>query len=152
MRVVRSEMRERRALRRSLVAVLAMTLAFTGLTAGPVAADQPTEVTFVNVVEDLSPCRAPATTEVTQVWRLRVHEHDRHLLSTAHVDVTTADGFSGSGVVRELIMDDLDRIVLNFMVTNDETGERYTVKGVLRIDLTTGEWIYSTLRMECIRA
>ncbi len=70
--------------------------------------------------------------------------------------MTTSDGFEGN-LVENVVLKDFDEFEplsvkdgLNAMLTNSETGQKYSVKGQLRI--RNGEFVSDTFRFRCIRS
>jgi hypothetical protein len=122
--------------------------------ASPASADKPAEYPIFDQFEDTNPCTGlehMITFEGTE----RVHEHKNNVVIKIRIAVTTSDGFEGN-LVGNVVLKDFGEFGprsvkdgLNAMLTNSETGQKFSVKGQFRI--RNGEFVSDTFRFRCIR-
>ena len=118
-------------MRRTLFVLVGVAVMVLGL-ALPAAADRPIEFTNTETFEDLNPCDAPNTHEVTIVFNFKVHEHRNNTVLVIDSEASTDDGFVGNGHETTVITDNNTVVTFNFVQTNPDTGEKFTVKGNIK--------------------
>ena len=116
-----------------------VSLVMTGQ--GIAAADQPAERTEIRLFEDVNPCRAPETHVVTNVLNIKEHQHPNNTVLVIEIQVTTDDGFQGTGHETTVLRDDVRLTTFNIVLHNPETGERFTAHVRFKLDLVTGEFV-----------
>lgn len=120
-----------------LLAVVSLLMAAQGTA----VADEPAERTEVRVFEDVNPCRAPDTHVVTNVFNIKEHQHKNNTILVIEAQVTTDDGFEGTGHETTVIRDDERLTTFNIVLHNPDTGERFTAHIHFKLDLATGEFV-----------
>lgn len=146
-------MRHERVVKPSLILGVTFALLLTGLVASPTLADQPTEWTQERVMEgEPNPCDPPNTQTVTLVFHVREHHHNNNVVWTVRTEASTDDGFSGFGIEARVVTDRTFRTTYNFIQTNPDTGQKFSVKGRFVQDLTTGEVLVEEHEYYCIRS
>lgn len=108
---------------------------------GTAVADEPVEFTDVRVFEVPNACRAPDTHVVTTVFNVKEHQHNGNTVLVIETEVTTDDGFQGTGHETTIFRDDLRLTTFGSVLHNPDTGERFTVHGHFKQDLVTGEFV-----------
>lgn len=137
----------------SLIRGVAFALLLTGLVASPALADQPTEWTLERVMEGAgNPCDPSYSQTVSLVFHIREHQHENNVVWTITTEVSIDDGFSAIGHETRVITDRTFRTMYNFMHTNPETGQKFSLHGRLVQDLTTGEVLVDKHEFSCVRS
>ncbi len=134
----------------SLIKGLTLSMLLTGMVASPALADAPAVVTAHAEFEDVNPCDPPSTQLVTIDFVIKVHEHANNYVETISSWASTDDGFSGPGHQTTVVAGDTERAIWNFIQTNSETGQKYTVKGRAVVDLTSGDVLFEVQELRCI--
>ncbi len=139
--------------RRLMVTGTALAMLLIGLMASPALADQPTEWTLERVVEGgTNPCDPSTSQTVYLVFHVKEHQHENNVVLTVTTEVSTDDGFSALGHETRVITDRTFRTMYNFMHTNPETGQKFSLKGRIVQDLTTGEVLVDEREFYCVRS
>lgn len=119
-------------MRRTLFVLVGVAVMVLGL-ALPAAADRPVEITNTTTFVDLNPCDAPNTHEVTIEFNIKVHEHRNNTVLVIDSAASTDDGFVGNGHETTVFTDGNTVSTFNFVQSNPDTGEKFTVKGNIKI-------------------
>ena len=116
--------------------VLALLTVVALAVAAPAAADPPTEFPIFDEFPDVNPCTgAPMT--VTFVGTLFVHVHGSREVNLAHRTITTSDGFVGHGTDLFVDNEQIIKFTVNDILMNATTGDRFRVRIVFVLDLST---------------
>ena len=116
--------------------VLALLTVAALAVAAPAAADPPTEFPIFDAFADVNPCTgAPMT--VTFVGTLFVHLHASREVNLAHRSITTSDGFVGHGTDLFVDNEQIIKFTVNDILMNATTGDRFRVRIVFVLDLST---------------
>lgn len=122
-----------------------------GAIAGTVGADSPTEFTDTVAFQDLNPC-SQQVHGVTITFHIREHVHSNNVVAVIESATTTSEGHLGNGTQTLVVTRNGHlRTTFNDMVEHPTTREKFSVKGHMRIDTTTGEVLQDNFRMRCIR-
>ncbi len=120
------------------------------IAAVPAAADPPVEFTDTFTFEDVNPCDAPNTHQVTITFNLELHEHRNNTVFLFTSWATTDTGFEGPGHEARVFADgDVFTDTFTFIQKHPETGELATVKG--RLKFANGEIRVDTFELRCVR-
>ena len=116
----------------------AVTLAVVALAlAVPAAADQPTEIPFEFVFDDVNPCTGDMHT-VTIAATTSVHDHDGRIVAYSERTITTSPtGFVGHGTDTYVLNSEVEMFRLADIATNP-SGDRFRARFVIVVDLSSG--------------
>lgn len=146
-------MRHQRITKPSVFMGAALAMLLTGLVASPALADQPTEWTLERVVQgEGNPCDPTYPQTVSLVFHVREHQHENNVVWTITTEASIDDGFYAIGHETRVITDRIFRTMYNFMHTNPETGQKFSLHGRLVQDLTTGEVLVDEREFSCVRS
>lgn len=131
------------------ISLLGVVMALLFVTASPALADQPIQFSDVVVFEDLNPCSGE-THEITREFTVTVHEHQNNVVLQVDSTVTMDDGFSGTGHETAVLTKNNELATLNFVVSNPETGEKFTVKGNFKYNGAKDELVVDRFTFNCV--
>lgn len=129
--------------------LLGLAMLATMITVAPAAADPPVEFTQTDTFEDLNPCDPPNTHQITITFNVKLHEHNKNTVLIVDSWATTDTGFEGSGHETTVLTEDHQLTTFNFVQTNPATGEKYTVKGNIKI--VQGEVQVDNFTFNCVK-
>lgn len=116
--------------------------------AAPAVADPPTEFPILVEFQEVNPCTGETVT-VTYVGTAFFHFHDSRTVARSERTITTSDGFAGHGT---------DSFVQNGQVfttrhddvLTDASGDRFLVRDVLVVDLSTETVRVDRFELTCL--
>lgn len=129
--------------------LLVLAMLATMVTVAPAAADPPVEYTQTDVFEDLNPCDPPNTHQVTITFNVKLHEHKNNTVLIVDSWATTDTGFEGPGHETTVLNKNNELTTFGFVQANPATGEKYTVKGNIKI--VQGEIKVDNFAFKCIK-
>ena len=129
--------------------ILGLAMLATMITVAPAAADPPVEFTQTDTFEDLNPCDPPNTHQVTITFNVKLHEHEKNTVLIVDSWATTDTGFEGPGHETTVLTEDNQLTTFNFVQANPATGEKYTVKGNIKI--VQGEVQVDSFTFNCVK-
>lgn len=118
--------------------IVSLSALLVGVSGGAVA-DRPTAVPFEFVFPDVNPCSGLVHI-VTISGTSWVHEHNGRIIFHSERTITTSSGFEGRGTDSFVNNGEIERFVLNDILTH-ESGERFRAHFGLVFDLSTGALI-----------
>lgn len=130
-----------------------MAIVWSGLAAPIAAADRPVEWTLTDVrPAQPNPCAPGETQDVTLTFHVKEHRHAHNSVLVSKSVVTTSAGFVGErgGPETQVINGSRFIDVVNQVMSNPTTGERFKVGFRLMIDLDTGEVLADDMTMRCL--
>lgn len=138
-----------RNIRWGVVTILAMLV--TLFSAIPAVADAPEEAIFTMTRDgEVDPC----TGEVISVdftWTARLHAHNNNEVIRFDGVAEASNGSVANGTEIQVINKNWLTDTFNWVSYNEATGDRYTVKGRIKINLETGEFVkFDVDRFRCM--
>jgi hypothetical protein len=132
-------------MKRLLVTLLGL---FALVVAAPAAADPPTEFPIFVEFQEVNPCTGETVT-FTYVGTAFFHFHESGTVARSERTITTSDGFAGHGT---------DSFVQNGQVftsrhddvLTDASGDRFLVRDVLVVDLSTETVRVDRFELTCL--
>ena len=126
-------------MRRGILVAVAILATF--VSAAPAVADAPEEFEITRTMEgETDPCTGETIT-VDFVWQVRLHEHRNNEVYRFDGVAVASNGSVANGTETQVINANWLTTTFNWVSVNDETGDRYTVKGRVKIDMETGEFV-----------
>ena len=137
---------------RKTITVLAIAALAAALMAVPALADSPTEFTAgFTIYGEPDPCTNDPVDDMdtTFTFDVKEHQHNNNTVLIVDSSATSTTGYIGNGT--EIIVETgkwfIDRF--NWQMVNPETGNRFSVKGNMKIDLETGDIVLEGMQFRC---
>ncbi len=132
-----------------VVAILGMLLLL--FSAIPAVADAPMEFEITRVLEgETDPCTGE-TIDVYFTWQAREHVHNNNVVTRFDGYAETSNGYVANGTENQVINKKWLTTTFNWMNIRETDGNRYSVKGHVKIDLETGEFtIFDVDNFRCM--
>lgn len=131
--------------------VLALALAVTAATAVPALADPPTEFTIgFTLYDEPDPCAPGEMFDVTFTFHVQEQANRNTTVWAIDSYSETTNGYVGNGTETQVINGNWLMDHYNWQLVHPETGNRFKVKGDLKVDVATGEVVQDNFRMTCL--
>ena len=92
------------------------------------------------MVTSRNPCTGE-TTSVDFTWTVRAHAHNNNEVYRFDGVAVASNGSVANGTEIQVINKKWLTDTFNWVSINEATGDRFTVKGRIKIDLATGEFV-----------
>jgi hypothetical protein len=129
--------------------LLGLALLATMITVAPAAADPALELTGSRTFEDLDPCDPPNPDIVTLAWNVEIHQHENNTVFIFDTTVNTANGYVGDGHETTVLTNNNEVVTYNIVVTHPDTGDKYTVKGNIKV--VQGDVQVDNFTLTCVK-
>ena len=131
--------------------LLAVVLGVVALSvAGPAAADPPAEFPISVAFQEVNPCTGETVT-FTYLGTAFFHFHDSRTIARSERTITTSDGFAGRGTDSFVQNGQVFTSRHNDVLTN-ATGDRFLVRSVFVLDLSTDTARVERFELTCLAA
>ena len=131
--------------------LLAVVLGVVALSiAAPAAADPPTELPISVAFQEVNPCTGETVT-FTYLGTAFFHFHDSRTIAGSERTITTSDGFAGRGTDSFVQNGQVFTSRHNDVLTN-ATGDRFLVRTVFVLDLSTDTARVERFELTCLAA
>jgi hypothetical protein len=131
--------------------LLAVVLGVVALSvAGPAAADPPAEFPISVAFQEVNPCTGETVT-FTYLGTAFFHFHDSRTIARSERTITTSDGFAGRGTDSFVQNGQVFTSRHNDVLTN-ATGDRFLVRTVFVLDLSTDTARVERFELTCVAA
>ena len=131
--------------------LLAVVLGVVALSiAAPAAADPPTELPLSVAFQEVNPCTGETVT-FTYLGTAFFHFHDSRTIARSERTITTSDGFAGRGTDSFVQNGQVFTSRHNDVLTN-ATGDRFLVRTVFVLDLSTDTARVERFELTCLAA
>jgi hypothetical protein len=115
----------------------------------PAAADPPTAFPILVEFQEVNPCTGQTVT-ITYVGTAFFHFHDSRTVARSERTITTSDGFTGHGTDSFVQNGQVFTSRHNDVLTN-ASGDRFLVRSVLVVDLSTETVRVDRFGLICVR-
>jgi hypothetical protein len=114
----------------------------------PAAADPPTAFPILVEFQEVNPCTGQTVT-ITYVGTAFFHFHDSRTVARSERTITTSDGFTGHGTDSFVQNGQVFTSRHNDVLTN-ASGDRFLVRSVLVVDLSTETVRVDRFELSCL--
>ena len=133
------------------ILLLAVGVLATSVVAAPALAGTPTEFTVgFTLYGEPDPCHPGETQDVTFEFQALEMASANNLVWVVDSYSESTAGYVGNGVETQVVNSNWLIDLFNWQSVNPETGDRFKVQGLIKIDLETGDFIQDELRMTCL--
>lgn len=131
-----------------IVAVFASLVTVIG--ALPALADAPEEFVITRVMEgEIDPCTGESM-DVFFTWQVRAHVHSNNEVTRFDGYAETSTGYVANGTETQVVNGKWLTTTFNWMNDRNEDGKKFSVKGRVKIDLETGDFVKLDVVFRCL--